>query len=913
MMRNLYKPASLVIALMAFLGGSAQVAFTNQAGLLGETSGFSYEDCAADMNNDDLDDIVRVVGNGIYIDFQQADGSFSQTFFPMNVQNPPSWSICAGDLDENGYTDLLFGNGSRVSFAMASDDGTAFTEIAYPEYIFSQRTTLSDIDNDGHLDAFVCHDVDQSHPYRNDGNGNMILDQSLINTLDVGGNYAAIWCDYDNDWDADLYITKCRGGAAVGDPQRINLLYRNNGDGTFTEVGAEANMNDGDQSWTTVFEDFDNDGDFDAFTVNHAWANRLMENNGDGTFTDIIAGSGINANDLGAWNCDAGDFDNNGFVDIFSEMGTELWLNNGDGTFTGQQLNFNSGGIGDFNNDGFLDVVNGNNMFINNTNDNNWVKFNLEGLVSNKDAIGARIEIYGDWGVQIREVRAGESFAPFSSTMTHFGLGTATSIDQVIVRWPSGMVTTYDDVAINESHHYLEVGCLLDPNEINTDGGTALCVGETLTLTADPGFEYTWSNGATTQSIEVSEPGNYNVILWQDDCASVSNNVAVTVITQEEPVLTVNGETTFCEGESVILSASNGSGYTWSNEQTGQNIEVTESGTYYVEIEAICSNQQMLSESVEVVVLPAAVAGIDAVQEIGTPSSIQLVATGDNIMWYETANADEPIATGNTYDTPVVNDTYSVWVEANTMYEGQEQEGGMTVSDYILNGGVPSTGAYTYFDAFEPFTIERVELNVPQAAGDGVRTVQLFDANGVMLQETSFDLTVGTHVVDLNFEVPVGTGMSLRCPENNLFRSNAGVSYPYAIGTVGEMTDSFYGGTYYYYFYNWEIRTQEWMCPSERIEVVVNVVGVEEIEALNSLNVYPNPAVDQLNVQLDLNSNVALIVELSDITGRTVFTKQNTANGVQNIQIPVQQLAAGMYNLEVTIDGQRLSRKVIVK
>ena len=103
------------------------------------------------------------------------------------------------------------------------------------------------------------------------------------------------------------------------------------------------------------------------------------------------------------------------------------------------------------------------------------------------------------------------------------------------------------------------------------------------------------------------------------------------------------------------------------------------------------------------------------------------------------------------------------------------------------------------------------------------------------------------------------------------------------------------------------------MCPSDRIEVVVNVVGVEEIEALNSLNVYPNPAVDQLNVQLDLNSNVALIVELSDITGRTVFTKQNTANGVQNIQIPVQQLAAGMYNLEVTIDGQRLSRKVIVK
>ncbi|MCB0762725.1 MAG: VCBS repeat-containing protein, partial [Flavobacteriales bacterium] len=424
-----FKHATLLIAIFVAMGSYAQVSFTNNGAALGAITGFSYEDCAVDMNGDHLDDVVRVVSSGIYIDFQQPGGTFTQQFFPLNVQNPPTWSICAADIDENGYTDLLFGNGSRVSFVYANDDGTAYTEVPFDEYIFSQRSTFADIDNDGNIDAFVCHDVDQSHPYRN-VNGNMELDFDLIQTLDVGGNYAAIWCDYDNDWDQDLYITKCRGGAAVGDPQRINLLYQNNGDGTFSSVGPAANMDDGDQSWTTCFEDFDNDGDFDAFTVNHAWANRLMENNGDGTFTDIILGSGIDETDLGAWNCDAGDFDNNGFVDIFSEMGDEMYLNNGDGTFTGYSLSFNSGGIGDFNNDGFLDVINGSNLWINNGNDNNWLKVNCEGLISNKNGIGARIEIYGEWGIQIREIRSSESFSPGSSLGEHFGLGQATSIDQ---------------------------------------------------------------------------------------------------------------------------------------------------------------------------------------------------------------------------------------------------------------------------------------------------------------------------------------------------------------------------------------------------------------------------------------------------------------------------------------------------
>lgn len=432
----------------------AQVSFTNENGLIGNYP--DYSEVAVDMNGDYLDDYVRVSETGIGIDYQQPDGTFISTFINIAIANVPNWSVAAADIDENGYNDLVLGNGSRVSFLFANSDGTVYFEDAHPEYIFSQRSTFSDIDNDGDIDAFVCHDVDESHPYRNDGNQIMVLDQNLIQTLDRPGNYAAIWVDYDNDGDSDMYLTKCRGGALPGDENRDNAMYTNNGDGTFTENGLEINMRDNAQSWATVFEDFDNDGDFDAFIVNHDFQNRFMENDGTGVFTDIIATTGINPDDLGAWENQSGDFDNDGFVDIFSELSKELYLNNGDLTFTGIDLPFDEGGIGDFNNDGFLDVVNDGDLWINNGNGNNWVKIGLEGVESNLNGIGARIEIYGDWGRQIREIRSGQGFSHMNSLVAHFGIGTSTGIDQIIIHWPSGTIDYIDNPNMNETHIIVE-------------------------------------------------------------------------------------------------------------------------------------------------------------------------------------------------------------------------------------------------------------------------------------------------------------------------------------------------------------------------------------------------------------------------------------------------------------------------
>ena len=450
-MKKIY---TLLLSALALPVAAQSVSFTTQP--YGTNI---YNACTVDMNGDYLDDIVVIQSNNLRVYRQLTAGGFQ--IFDYAVPGlgtgfvTPDWSIAAGDFDKNGFNDLVLGNGSRVTVVKANADGTGYSFVTYPQNIFTQRTNFVDINNDGHLDLFACHDVAQSHAYRNDGAGNLTFDISLFPTLAVGGNYASIWTDYNNDGLVDMYLTKCRGGAPTGDPQRINLLYKNNGNGTFTEVGAAAGVNDGAQSWSTGVADFDNDGDMDFLVSNISDQNRLYRNNGDGTFTNVYSTTEI-ASQVGSWEIQTADFNNDGWVDFLWENSKELYLNNGDMTFTGYDIQVKKGGIADLNNDGFLDIQNGVNIFLNNGNDNNWLKINLQGVASNRNGIGARLELYGSWGKQIREVRSGESFSVMNSLNGHFGIGEATEIDKLVIRWPSGTVDVIQDPEPNTTVFVLE-------------------------------------------------------------------------------------------------------------------------------------------------------------------------------------------------------------------------------------------------------------------------------------------------------------------------------------------------------------------------------------------------------------------------------------------------------------------------
>lgn len=429
--------------------------------------------CVSDMNGDYLDDIVTIQNNQMTILTQLTTGGFSSTIYPLpGLTTLPSWSITAGDFDKNGFNDIVLGGQSRLTLIKANNTGTAYTEFPYPQNIFTQRANFIDIDNDGNLDLFACHDVAQSHAYRNDGAGNLIFDIPFFPTLAVGGNYASIWSDYDNDGDMDMYMAKCRGGAPAGDAQRINLLYQNNRISatpslTYSEKGSSAGINDGAQSWSTAIEDFDNDGDMDFLLSNISDTNKLYKNNGDGTFTDIYAATGIDPQ-VGSWELQAADFDNDGFVDFFWQNGKEIYLNNKDLTFTGYDLSFSEGGIGDLNNDGFLDVQFGANIYYNNPNANNWIKINLQGVQSNRNGIGARVELYGAWGKQIREIRSGHGFSHQSTMNAHFGIGTETAISQAIIKWPSGTIDVINNPNANQALTVIEGSSPLSTTGFNT-------------------------------------------------------------------------------------------------------------------------------------------------------------------------------------------------------------------------------------------------------------------------------------------------------------------------------------------------------------------------------------------------------------------------------------------------------------
>ncbi len=463
----------------AYLFG--QFSFTNRTSWLAHGTVYSGVPIGvADMNNDGLDDIVRLdQSSKVLIDYQpEVLNQF--TGYSYGPLLGKQWTICIADVDQNGFNDIFTGgNNNGLKLLKAADDGSEYTLTTITQNpIFIQGSNFADIDNDGDVDIFACHDNGKSQPFNNNGTGQFTLDYGLINAAstvpsDNSGNYGSVWTDYDNDGDIDLYISKCRQG--VNNPmdgRRLNLLFRNNGDGTFTDVAEAAGLRPFAQSWATDFADIDNDGDMDCFIVAHDVLSMLMRNNGDGTFTDITQESGmVNAlNLLGAGiQCKFADFDNDGFVDLVIStigLGYGFFHNNGDLTFT-QKSNalpsvnyFQSLATGDLNNDGFIDLVTGfaegyntpsstipDALFINNGNSNHHLKVRLQGVTSNLNGIGARLELYGDWGVQMREIRSGESYGIMTSLIAHFGLADHLVIDSLVVRWPSGIV----DKLINPS------------------------------------------------------------------------------------------------------------------------------------------------------------------------------------------------------------------------------------------------------------------------------------------------------------------------------------------------------------------------------------------------------------------------------------------------------------------------------
>ena len=441
------------------------------------------------------------------------DGTFTDLTEQGGVGDTGYGAGCAvADYDNDGDLDLYVTNfGANVLYQNNGD--STFTDVTQHAGVGDSRWSLgcafADYDNDGFVDLYVTNYIAfefETHTdctqkgvptycppesfegspdtlYRNNGNGTFTDVTSIAGVYNKDGKgMGVVFGDYDNDGNVDCY---------VGNDAGENFLYRNNGDGTFTNVGwmagVEADENGNVQGTMGVdFGDYDNDGLLDLIAVNYQQQpNALYRNDNGSFFTDVsfVAGLADSLPYVG-WGVDFFDVDNDGDKDMLIANGhlqdtveqydgtttypqqNHLLINNGQGRFINAAMKAGSGlqarrvsrglATGDYDNDGDLDVLISNasdtpQLLRNDSgNQGNWILIRTVGTRSNRAGIGTRVQIQTGDLTQVDEVRGGSGYLSHNDLRLHFGIGMHKRIDSIEARWPSGVVDIIRDIAPNQ-------------------------------------------------------------------------------------------------------------------------------------------------------------------------------------------------------------------------------------------------------------------------------------------------------------------------------------------------------------------------------------------------------------------------------------------------------------------------------
>jgi hypothetical protein len=419
--------------------------------------------CWGDYDNDTYLDLVVTnwAGQNNFLYHNRGDGTFEKiTTGPVVNGHGSSRGCTWGDYDNDGYIDLAISDDGAGIFLYHNEDGTSFTRVLNTPIAQDRGNCYGiswiDYNNDGWLDLFVARHTNANNLlYRNKGDGTFekITTGPMVNNQ--GYSASVSWGDYDGDGCIDLFV-----GNVNDQP---NFLYHNNCRGNFTRITAEPFASDGGFSTTSNWVDYDNDGDLDLFVGNGYENNFLYRNDGSSGFTKIL--TGVIVTDGNVHDSSWADYDNDGDMDLFigSHEGLQrLYQNNGDGNFTQITTGAivadrgSSAGIwGDYDNDGDLDLfvaADGNNfLYRNNGSQNHWINLKLVGAApkrsqsvtgTNLSAIGARVTltatINGHTIQQVREVSGQTGFLGQNSLNIAVGLGNATVVDSLTIRWSSG-------------------------------------------------------------------------------------------------------------------------------------------------------------------------------------------------------------------------------------------------------------------------------------------------------------------------------------------------------------------------------------------------------------------------------------------------------------------------------------------
>ncbi|HEY3936351.1 MAG TPA: CRTAC1 family protein [Bryobacteraceae bacterium] len=508
-------------------GGAAFLDYNNDGNLdILLVRGSTIEKYRRD-GGDPVCSLYRGDGKGHFVDVTKEAGLTDSLGWGMGV--------AIADYDNDGWQDIYI-TGYGRNFLFHNRHNGTFEEVAEKAGVkgegWSMGAAFGDFDRDGNLDLYVAKYLeyplghlpvhDSSCNYRGisvfcgprglpgsrdaiyfgDGKGHF-RDRTAELQIDPQKLYGlgVLIADYDNDGWPDIFVTN---------DLSPNLLYHNLGKGKFEEVALAASAAfspDGveEGNMGADFGDFDHDGWLDLYYTTSSFQNdELLENNHDGTFTNVTnpAGHGASTYSFVKWGTSFADLDNDGWEDLFVVNGhlypeadkfdlglvykqrPLVFLNNHNSTFRevglslGLSQRWKSRGlaVGDYDNDGRLDLL------INNLDDGpillhnempqqHWLLVRCVGTKSNRSAVGARLTLKAGDLQQIREIKAGMSYLSSNDLRVHFGLGAHDKVDSLDVRWPSGLVERIRNIQADQILILEEGRSATAPRESTDSGG----------------------------------------------------------------------------------------------------------------------------------------------------------------------------------------------------------------------------------------------------------------------------------------------------------------------------------------------------------------------------------------------------------------------------------------------------------
>ncbi|MCH2198707.1 MAG: FG-GAP-like repeat-containing protein [Flavobacteriales bacterium] len=524
-----------------------------------------------DINDDGFDDLtVTTDGNGTYIYLWETDSFELLTILPNEGD---AKAVIWSDVDNDGDADLFVTRRFGFEQLWIQDD-LEFTNEASSRGVPQETNAdtygaaAGDFDLDGDLDIYVCnYDWEVgAHNWllENDGAGNFAeVSMSLGVDNGIVPSFMPCWGDFNNDGWPDLYV--------INDKSPANSMYQNNGDGTFTDVSESSGTDIVIDCMSNTIADYDNDGDLDIYMTNDFIGNRLLQNNGDMTFTDVTETTGT-AVERFCWGAAFFDYDCDGDQDLHVSTEDAMFNHqnifmrqNETGSFTESNNLFNPLSLfqayaiatGDIDRDGFPEIAitsrtpNNVSFYKNSGANNYWVAVSLEATVSNPEAIGSWVTVTNDSGPQFKYTQAGSGYLGQNSMNCLFGFGQDGSEVNIEVNWPSGW-TDVVTANINAYNNVIE-GSTYDLSLANQEE-VFICPGDSLTLDAGEHEEYLWSNGHDERYLTIYEATNISVqVLTPYGFFAESDELTISVAPEAEILMEAQDVTCFGESDGAFI------------------------------------------------------------------------------------------------------------------------------------------------------------------------------------------------------------------------------------------------------------------------------------------------------------------------------------------------------------------------